>query len=212
MVMDGRSRRPLQRALMGVPLTRWYITSHAYIKDDAPDTNFGDPDTAIMYREVGGAQWHAIFKFEKRAVFTATDFIRHLLLIAATPLGLQHMITTAAGNLYVIKMWSITDDFDTSTITWNIYAGLSKTAATQIDGRWIRSSGNTGYSWYDGDVAGNNGFVFYRENPTNLAALAGAYGIAIEISTLTAANGDWLKLTADRVAVGSNYAGYLELF
>ncbi len=213
MVMDSRSRKPLQRAMGVGGINRWYITEHAYVKSDAPNTNFGYPTTAVFYEEEGGPIWTAVFKFDRQiSPFVSADIIRYLALLAACKDGIQFDITRDEPGLSTeIILIAIRDDFDASTITYNTLSGLTTTSIGGVTCKRIASFGvpQPGWAWASGST-GTGGLIFYR---TGAGVLSGAYGLGVQFSRLGGVSvGDFVKIEFEREAVGSNYAGYLELF
>ncbi len=141
MVMESRSRNPLQRA-GGGGQSRRYITEHCYVRPDNPDTSYGYPDTAIHNSNINegtaatAALFRAVFKFSRQLPEKGpTDIDTAVLRIGEVNDGLKWVnIWTEFTNTldFRLEVHPIREDFDASVLTWNILTGLDQSNAGYV--------------------------------------------------------------------------------
>ena len=131
MVMDSRSRNPLQRALMAAGGRFTYVTEAALVKLSAPNTTFEyNTDDRTLYKDVTD-EHRIVMKFNsvvnnnpaiafRSAIIQLGQFISDMIYEVDPPLIREINIR--------LEMWAIKEDFDCSAITWNTLGGLALVA------------------------------------------------------------------------------------
>ena len=168
-----------------------YVSGTALVKSDAPNTNFGHNTTPLtIHQDHTGIQHHVVYKWTK--VVQITDYLaltRKLMSVGtgAVPYAKMAYQTgdTTPENVNVdFNIFAIKEDFDPSTITWNILAGLSTvpilsggTAAFTLTGNKISSG--IGGALLRGEPGSWNGIV----RPPGESEDFPMYGIYLEIVT-----------------------------
>ncbi|GAG29931.1 unnamed protein product [marine sediment metagenome] len=134
MVMDSRSRKPLQRALMSVdavdPITVVSATDYHWVDQSDPNANNGGGTRAVVSQDDSGAQEKiAIMKFERPV--TSDDPAFSIILLRTIHEFTCQVTNDAATNLSDVKVfmdiYKITADFNAGAVTWNNYLSLSLT-------------------------------------------------------------------------------------
>ncbi len=133
MVMDGRSRKPLQRALMGggVVSGLLYTTSACYVWDLDPNQNLGSLAAwRIIMSEgfYGNLKYIALGKFSSIGSGNYNHFQLGRVKII---LGVKDSVNADDGALGFppnaeVRLHKVTEDFNTATFTYNDWAGLAK--------------------------------------------------------------------------------------
>lgn len=120
-----------RRAVPDVDLAVVEFNEYAYIRPSTPDTTFGYPGKAHMFTSSGlvsGNDRIGIIKLASTIPGTAAAFT-HIILgwIDMFKCDTFKTLQGSTSALFRIKVLKITQDFDASTITYNVYSGLSKT-------------------------------------------------------------------------------------
>ena len=168
MVMDGRSRRPLQRALMGgVPSIALKTTEYVYGRSDDPNTTYGYPNTCYLSALRGANHTRGAMKFEKMGAAT------YDMLIFANSMGADQKFFGLLSNMALhLQVYAITEDFDPSIATYTTLGALARTpilpfpfsrATTAAQVAWIRIQ--RGGQWAITDVALSGVYGLYLIPP-----------------------------------------------
>jgi len=117
----------LQRAGGGAAENRIYVTEFCYVKQEAPDTAFGYPDTALYRADFDASQYaHPVFKFKNQLSSVITE--NAVLTLGRTNDGIHWTRENSGTPIdFHFILYAILEDFDPSTLTYNQLIALSST-------------------------------------------------------------------------------------
>ncbi len=182
-------------------LNRVFMQSAAYVKSDLPTQTFGYPDTAVCKRfnTPSTESWIAIFKFQN--VLPLLDPLpgsgaKLIVFPQYAPSGesFWESYNPGGGSSYnvLVAPYSIKQDFDISTVTYNSWSALTKQGMQifrPFNPRWPSSSSILRV------MTANNGLTLAgtRQGPDALDQMfdGTTYGIALWITSGTVVNGGY---------------------